>query len=281
MSSSFLLSKENLQQASSIISDLRFLVIGETCTDVWVYGASTRLSPEAPIPILKVSRDSKRVSSLGMSANTRQNLCSLGVKRENISHVTQNELIIKQRFVDEHHNVHVLRLDTEDECSPLVLDAIDFTLQNYDAIVISDYDKGFITNEFAKALCKKAKEKSIHVFVDTKKNDIECYCDATIIKVNEKERKSLISTRHNPAMLVTTMGSLGAEFENKLYKTNSRQVCDVTGAGDVFLAGLAITYTVTKNIHHSIMFANHVAGMSVEKFGTVSIDLEEACSEWK
>ena len=116
----------------------KVLLIGDSCTDEYVYGICERLNPEAPVPILKKTRVE---TQKGMAWNVRENLMSFGIE---VYILTQEERIVKRRFIDERYNQQLLRVDVEDSNKPLDYDLPE---DNFDALVISDYDKGFITTE--------------------------------------------------------------------------------------------------------------------------------------
>ena len=86
----------------------KVLLIGDSCTDEYVYGICERLNPEAPVPILKKTRVE---TQKGMAWNVRENLMSFGVE---VYILTQEERIIKRRFIDERYNQQLLRVDVED-----------------------------------------------------------------------------------------------------------------------------------------------------------------------
>ena len=128
---------------------LKVLIVGDSCVDVYHYGICTRLSPEAPVPVFKLSHTEKKE---GMALNVAQNLRAFGVEVEVI---TNPESITKERFIDLHTKSHLLRVDTGESqrLAPLssrVIEEIDFSL--YDAIAIVDYNKGFLNKAAASAL---------------------------------------------------------------------------------------------------------------------------------
>ena len=120
----------------------KVLLIGETCEDEYLYGTVDRISPEAPVPILNYERTE---TSLGMSANVKKNLESFGVF---VNHITNKNRIIKRRIVDKNSNQQLLRIDSGDRVDPLRVSEVKsaFLHMQYDAVVISDYDKGYLTN---------------------------------------------------------------------------------------------------------------------------------------
>ena len=89
------------------------LLIGDSCTDEWAYGSCDRLSPEAPIPVMKFR---EHQSAPGMAANVYANLKSLGIE---VNFITNKERIVKTRYVDEKSNQQIMRLDTEPDIKPL------------------------------------------------------------------------------------------------------------------------------------------------------------------
>ena len=246
---------------------LKILVIGDSCKDIYHYGICERISSEAPIPIMK---EQKTIIVKGMSSNVAENLKSFGVL---VWHITNRKTIRKHRFVDLRFNQHLLRVD-EGETEPL--DRVNiktiYDIQLPDVVIISDYNKGFLTSEDCKQICEYYDLKKIPVFVDTKKNNIECFYNA-IIKINEHEYRKLKNKENKN--LIVTLGSRGAQWNKKIYPTDKVELSDVCGAGDVFLSSLVYEYMLTKSIEDAIIFANKCASYSVTKFGTHVLTPEE------
>ena len=120
---------------------MKVLLIGDSCEDRYFYGDVKRLNPEAPVPILEYRRG---VTSQGMVWNVRANLISFGVE---VFLSTHPEEIIKTRYIDEKSNQQIMRYDEEPEITPIPYEFPDEWKSTYDALVISDYNKGFITQE--------------------------------------------------------------------------------------------------------------------------------------
>ena len=116
----------------------KVLLIGDSCVDQYVYGTCDRINPEAPVPILKYSR---KESVDGMAYNVRNNLQAFGL---DVTTITQEEDIFKTRYIDERYSQQILRVDTEGHLKPL---GYDLPQDRFNALVISDYDKGFITSK--------------------------------------------------------------------------------------------------------------------------------------
>lgn len=242
----------------------KILLIGDSCIDEYVYGSCERLNPEAPVPILKYGRKETRK---GMAWNVRENLRAFGLE---VYMITNQENIVKTRYIDERYNHQILRVDTEDPLKPMNYDLPD---EKFDALVISDYDKGFITQD---KLFHLVFNSRIPVFVDSKKTYLpESNC---FIKINESESKLLKSKHDN---LIVTKGSGGAEFDGVTYPGEKVSVFDVVGAGDTFLSSLVYFYLVYGTIEKAIPFANKAASIAVQNFGTYVLtqeDINEICN---
>ena len=120
---------------------MKILVIGDSCTDVFVYGSCTRLCPEAPIPVFNPS---KTITNQGMAGNVVENLRALGVRKTEL--ITNTEQIQKTRYVETKSNQMLLRVDGNDKVSnSFDYRKVDF--ESYDAVIVADYDKGYLTYE--------------------------------------------------------------------------------------------------------------------------------------
>jgi len=246
------------------------LLIGETCEDSYIYGTVDRISPEAPIPILNYERTE---TSLGMSANVKNNLESFGVF---VNHITNKKLIKKKRFVHSGSNQQILRVDEDNFVDPIKPSEVRsaFLHLNYDAVVISDYDKGFLTTQDLKVFCQNFKGP---VFIDTKKRDL--FTEPNVIfKINQREYNNLI-TKPEPQHLIVTKGSSGVEYCKLLYPVDKVNVFDVVGAGDTFLAAFVYAFLQYENhearLDSSIRFANKAAAISVQHYGCYILTQED------
>jgi D-beta-D-heptose 7-phosphate kinase/D-beta-D-heptose 1-phosphate adenosyltransferase len=249
----------------------KILVIGDACLDIYYFGTCDRLSPEAPVPVYERKSVETRK---GMCLNVAANLRSMGHE----VHVDKNREIIKKiRIVDERSGQHILRVDEEPEIT--AIDVRKYSskrndLSFYDAMVISDYNKGYIPQGLVADIIENARKIDIPIFVDSKKKDLSSF-DGCIIKINEKERANITSLP-SQYELITTLGPKGCSWRNKTFSTKKVDVHDVCGAGDVFMSGLVHMYlTTNKNMEASIKFANKCAAESVSKFGTCVIKLSE------
>jgi D-beta-D-heptose 7-phosphate kinase/D-beta-D-heptose 1-phosphate adenosyltransferase len=243
----------------------KILVIGETCLDRYVFGACERISPEAPVPILNIEETGTLVKE-GMASNVSTNIISLGQETDL---VTTSNTMTKTRFIDKKTKQQILRVDEFDSCQPMIRAYLDLHLVNdYDATVISDYNKGFLTQEFLERIVPKLPQP---VFVDTKKKDLSPFKNC-IIKINESESKE-IKNLPDSSKLIVTIGSRGAKYGGEILTTNPCEVIDVCGAGDTFLSALAVHYCQFKNIRDAIRFANKCARVTVQKTGVYNVTL--------
>jgi D-beta-D-heptose 7-phosphate kinase / D-beta-D-heptose 1-phosphate adenosyltransferase len=253
-----------------------FLVIGETCRDVFIYGSSKRLSPEAPVPVFTPEME---VCTHGMAKNVYYNLLSL-VKQHSNNHSVYNYLSLhsasKVRYVDKKTNHYFLRVDTGDD----KYDKIDFTdeleklLKNADCVLISDYDKGFLNIDDIIKISKSVRG-GCPIILDTKKKVKQLLPYVTFIKINSKEYAENVDAEdivHYSDRLIVTLGENGTMYEGKTYPSPSPQnTIDVSGAGDTFMASFSFKYIEGGDIVSAINFANKCASEVVIKKGVATI----------
>ena len=247
----------------------RLLVIGESCVDVFSYGECDRLCPAAPVPVFRATETKKHLKkeSGGRAMNVYANMLSLGANAEIYTNDTWKE-ISKTRYVDYRTNYIILRLDANEHlygrCN---LEEIDFT--NYDAAVISDYDKGFVTKEDIEYI-------SSHIpitFLDTKKIIGPWANNVSYIKINnnEFERTKYKISNELTNKIIVTLGPDGCRYNDLVYPVPEVEIRDTSGAGDTFMAALAIEYMHSGNIVKAIKFANNCATKTVQKKGVTTI----------
>ena len=240
----------------------KVLLIGDSCTDIYHYGTIDRISPEAPIPVLLTKN---LLSCPGMAANVNNNFKAFGIDTD---FITNKEPITKTRFLDIKTGQHLLRVDKEK-----TLKEIDDLpkLDKYTAIVISDYNKGFLSYNHIEQIINTSK---VPVFIDTKKRDLKRFKNA-IVKINEREFKNRTSECDN---IIVTLGSNGVLYKNDIIPAPKVEVFDVCGAGDTFLAGLVCKYINSKDMIASINFANKAASITVQHSGVYSLTKKDLMS---
>ena len=243
-------------------------MIGDSCVDKFIYGTCDRLSPEAPVPVLKHTETKKMP---GMAGNVTQNVKAF---TNSVTLLTQKNKIEKIRYVDSKSNQHIMRFDIEpapDKNDVFLSKKCQHTDSaidgNYDVVIISDYDKGFLRRAHALEFTSRMKTM---VYVDSKKRDLSCFVNS-IIKLNNSEHRLAAHTICNSSLLVKTMGSRGASHAGCIYPSQPVEVFDVSGAGDTFLASFAVYHAVTTDIVSSIKFANKCASIAVQRKGTYAL----------
>ena len=245
---------------------MKIIVIGESCKDVFVYGDVKRLSPEAPVPVFNPT---ETISNFGMSGNVVQNLKSLDSDLE-IVHWYQDERITKTRYVDHKSNHMFLRVDDgENKIKPLYFNSSKLDeLKTADAIIVSDYNKGFLTEEMLFEITKHSKFSVI----DTKKQISDVLVEGfNFIKLNESEFTKHKFNDQSLDKILITLGSDGAKHRGKAYPSpDPKETIDVSGAGDTFTASFTLKYLQTNNVEESIIFANKMASIVVSKRGVTT-----------
>ncbi|MCV3337714.1 MULTISPECIES: D-glycero-beta-D-manno-heptose-7-phosphate kinase [unclassified Campylobacter] len=290
----------------------KILVVGDFMVDHYIWCDCTRISPEAPVMVMKSQKEDKR---LGGAGNVYANLKSLGAEVFALGLVGDDE---SGRFLKENlnakllvekdrktplksrvlsHSQQVLRLDDENDFDTKLEDEIiqeyKKIAKDYDAIVLSDYAKGILTSKVTKALIEHANTLNLPILIDPKGSDFSKYQNATLLTPNKKEaiqalgvekidnlEKALKKLKDdlNLAYSIITLSEEGiALFDEKLHiiPAKALEVYDVTGAGDSVIAMLAYTLALKVDIVKACELANDAAAVVVAKVGSVSVSLEE------
>jgi len=234
---------------------LNILLIGDSCIDEYQYGLIERLSPEAPVPVFQFLR--KEIKP-GMAANVKANLEAFGC---NVNFLT-GDTSTKTRLIDSRSKQHIVRIDNDVRSTPLRIDSEIPGI--YDAIVVSDYNKGTVSYELVEDI---RQHYTGPIFIDTKKTDLARF-EGCYVKINSLEN-SLAKTVCTD--LIVTMGKQGAVYNEITYPTPNVEVADVCGAGDTFLAALVCSFLNTQDIEQAITFANHAAGKTVQHSGVYAL----------
>lgn len=295
------------------LKPIRVLVAGDFMLDRYTFGSVGRISPEAPVPVLKIT-DQKSLP--GGAGNVALNLAALDacvhvlgrigsdtggdqlkslLEAENIN--TDNLLTeegfstpVKNRIVGS--SQQMLRIDHEQTHSLPDSYLSELTFPDVDLIAISDYNKGFLTRALLKALVKHGQKLGIPVLVDPKGTDFTKYRGVTLIKPNYKEALSaanstgleeaaqfLLKQTKADHLLITRskegMSLFNDQFVHTHFPVRSKEVQDVTGAGDTVLAALSLALANQLPIDSAVHLANIAAGISIEKLGCARITLAE------
>lgn len=306
----------------------RIAVVGDLILDHYVYGEVTRMSPEAPVPVVTVLQEQYCPGGAG---NLACNIAALGGKPFLVSSVGNDEhgrllaqeldrrgvdvqalvcdttklTTIKTRIIAKER--HVVRVDREDcrDVTPAVIETalwllfLGFESKNIDAVVISDYRKGFITKELAQYITPACGLHNKVLVVDTKPSHMEFFKGATVFTPNKNEAEIMVGRniendhdiedagktlqRMTGAHIVLKLGEAGmALFEGEKYKrfsATARVVRDVVGAGDTVCAALSLACAAGASLSEAADIANTAAGIAVSKADTATVSLAELKQE--
>lgn len=288
--------------------------------DVYSAGKATRISPEAPVPVLLRKREESKYV-LGGAANVAVNLQTTGVNVAlfsvvgqdangkilekqladvgiNTDYVFQDESRItttKLRYIGQ-NNQQLLRVDMEEvwdiqwELVESKLKILKESLHEYSLLVLSDYQKGFLTQKVSQYLIELANTHTIPILVDVKGQQYNKYKGAFLLKPNREELRLLtgmpVDTIEDATKAACCLcGMVGCQYvlatlgvdgmvlsDNKglvqYERSMAQEVYDVTGAGDTFIAYLAAELAKGTDILEAVKIANYAAGVQVSKTGT-------------
>jgi rfaE bifunctional protein kinase chain/domain len=286
----------------------RILVLGDLMMDKYIWGDVSRISPEAPIPVVVAKNDT---SCLGGAGNVGHNLQSLGALPVLIGvvgkdkegdwikkNVSDNRGIfvsktrpttVKTRIMA--HHQHVVRVDMEEKksISAQMSDKIFRFIQQekFDALIISDYNKGLITDSLVKKLLSFTQQKKIPVCVDPKVEHFLSFSPVTLITPNHLEAERFVQHACHSDQEVekageTILSKISTDYlilkrgEQGLHvPTLAKEVYDVTGAGDTVIAVSSLALLAGASIQEAALLANLAAGIVVGKLGTATLSSAE------
>ena len=252
---------------------MKVLVIGDIIIDKYIYGTSERLSPEAPVPVVKYLRE---VQSLGGAGLVYENLKSLGVDVTLFE--TKQPSSIKTRVICDGHYITRIDDDKDADSNDILTNVLKNDFSQWDYVILSDYDKGVLDN--AKQIIAHINSQGPKVIVDPKRYAYN-YEGAWLVKPNNNEYTKFEFDEWQGNIITTDAGhSVSATIDNIEYTIPVEQVevSDVTGAGDCFLA--AFVYGLTKEYTYEKCLQLAVKGSTeaVTHVGTHTLtvsDLEE------
>ncbi len=319
------INKKRTEQILGTARDRRIVVLGDVMLDEFIWGDVSRISPEAPVPVVDVKRES---THLGGAANVLANLLSLGadgcvvgiighdyaadrirlsLKEKSASQRDEclvaaegRPTTIKTRIIA-HHQM-VVRADRENrtpingEIEQRIISVALAALENADALVVSDYDKGVITRRVLESVLPEAYQR-MPVLIDPKLRNFDWYQPATLVTPNHHEAFRITGVDESSELpletaasrireilscdaVLITRGDRGMvlfERDNPAVKveTAAREVFDVTGAGDTVIATLALALAAGASMTEAALLANQAAGIVVGKLGTATATKEE------
>mgnify|MGYP001163927144 FL=1 len=249
---------------------MKVLVIGDEIVDQYIYGTSTRISPEAPVPIINKTHEHR---SRGGAALVFDNLKSLGVDTTLFD--TGQQVSVKTRIISDGH--YITRLDEDSYAnSDEVMQKVYYKdFSEYDIVVLSDYAKGVLGN--SKEIIDHLLKYDVKIIVDPK-NQQHKYEGAWLVKPNQKEMTDYNFNDWKGNIITTNAGkSVTATIDGENYEIPVQQVevNDVTGAGDCFLA--AFVYGLTKEYSYEkcLQIAVNASTESVKHRGTYIVKEED------
>lgn len=303
-------------------SKCKILIIGDIILDKYYFGNVERISPEAPVPVVCIKKEESR---LGGAANVANNISSLGGqatlcgiighdlfgkeierlgRKNNINLsllATAQPTITKARIIG--GKQQIARLDYEEKLELSDLEMFDTKrricqlLPDCQILVISDYGKGFMCNEFCQFLIEEAHHLMIPTIIDPKGKNWNKYTGADIVTPNVKELSEIVGYNvpntdeaitsaaeevirtNNLASLLVTRSEKGMSLIGKNapihIPTHSEEVFDVSGAGDTVVAAFSICLAAGYDLPTAMKMANIAAGIVVKKIGTATLTVEE------
>ena len=287
--------------------DKKIVVIGDVMLDKYIIGNSTRISPEAPVPIIEAKEE---FYECGGAANVAANIASLEGKVALFGFVGKDESgailkkLLEEKGIEYYFgsnsittlkirpkvkNQQLLRIDYEDrtkkEFDEQMIDAMKQEISNSDLVVVSDYAKGTISPE----LMRFVKASGKRIIADPKPKNMSLFYNTFLIKVNESE--ALEMSKENDiykagrnmrgslkSNIVITRGEKGMVlFSEKELEipTYAKEIYDLSGAGDTTLSALALSIAAGASIEEAAIISNHAAGIAVGKAGTYHVKLSE------
>lgn len=248
-----------------MLADKKILVLGDQSLDRYHWCNVRDFNPEGPIPILDIVEHDVRP---GMAANVAENLRSFAPAQ--LDRIFGTEVSIKNRYMDRRSRRCLIRIDQDAQSNAV---AVPGNLDQYDAVVVSDYNKGSITLDVVLDIRGRY---SGPIFVDTKIRDLGRLQGCTI-KINEREWNHRISDLPD---VIVTKGALGATYQGKNHPAPLTDAHDVCGAGDTFLAALVAGYLRWHDMHRAIDLALAASARAVQHVGTYRLstkDIEDIC----
>ena len=318
------LDKSQINNLLRNTSSLNVCVIGDCMLDHYIWGDVERISPEAPVPVVNIDKDTYRLGgACNVALNLRQMGCNVSLMgligqdaagnmlhrllEENGITVAEDNFnreistIVKTRVIV--RNQQLCRLDREsfftEKQSERLMALLRTTIQNFDAVIVSVYNKGTISQALLDLLVELKQQKTFFLAVDPKPAHELEYDGVDLLKPNRSEALQLsgvspkphasfpleavakrILDRYHLKYLAITLGSeglalLNADSEGRVYPAQDREVFDVSGAGDTALAALVVAFCLKMPVEIAATFANVASGIVVGKVGTAAVSLEE------
>ena len=252
---------------------MKVLVLGDVIIDKYIYGTSTRISPEAPVPVITYIEEKETRGGAGL---VYENLKSLGVDVDLFE--TQGQVSVKTRIICDGHYVTRIDDDAQANGTEVLKQVQETNFSQYDYVLLSDYNKGVLDE--AREIIKHINTFNCKIIVDPKENQW-FYEGAWLVKPNYSEFESLEFDNWQGNIITTNAGEeVIATIDGKRYEVpvDNLEVADVTGAGDCFLASFVYALTKGYDCEKAIKVAVRGSTESVKHAGTYILkkaDLED------
>ena len=252
---------------------MKVLVLGDVIIDKYIYGTSTRISPEAPVPVITYIEEKETRGGAGL---VYENLKSLGVDVDMFE--TSGQVSVKTRIICDGHYITRIDDDAQANGTEVLKQVQETNFSQYDYVVLSDYNKGVLDE--AREIIKHINTFNCKIIVDPKENQW-FYEGAWLVKPNYSEFESLEFDNWQGNIITTNAGEeVIATIDGKRYEVpvDNLEVADVTGAGDCFLASFVYALTKGHDYEKAIKIAVRGSTESVKHAGTYILkkaDLED------
>ncbi len=317
----------SLIEAFSQIKRKKVLLVGDLILDRYTFGVAQRISPEAPVPVLNVDHEDIRLGGVG---NVAYNLSALNQDVTVLSRIgrdSSGDLILESfknagiasdnLLIDSTYQTptkvrliassqQIARIDYEkitpisDSIHAEVLERIPELVENADIIAISDYAKGFLTDQIISFLIQKANEKGIPVVTDPKGTRFDRYSGTTLLKPNFQEACAAAHLSSNSSIeeiaknlhdklkmdvLMITRSENGISLfyrdgRSEHFAVSKKEVRDVTGAGDTVLSVLVSGIVSGLDLAQTIPLCNIAASLAIEKVGCAVVSWDEIAGRY-
>ena len=318
--------KSQINKILDKIPSLKVLVVGDCMLDHYLWGDVHRISPEAPVPVVKIERDTYR---LGGACNVALNLKSLGAQVELMGPMGKDAAglqmqqllkdaaitvdaanfrealtsVVKSRVIARNQQLCRLDRDTilEETATAYFEEILEQKVKNADAVLVSDYAKGAVTQRLLDCLVELKQKYPFFLAMDPKPTHALNYRGLDLLKPNRSEAlllsglasndpfsvqkvTELIRQKYDLKTLAITLGEEGlalssSENSCQVYPTFSREVFDVSGAGDTALAALTLAFCADVSEEAAAFFANCASSVVVGKLGTATVTSEEILND--
>jgi rfaE bifunctional protein kinase chain/domain len=323
--------RERYQEIVRGFAGRSIVVLGDLMIDEYLWGNATRISPESPVMVVEVERDS-RVP--GGAANVVNNLLALGARVSVLGIVGDDEmgLALRTALVDSGadvagivtdpnrpttrktrvvaHSQQVMRVDREqthpisDTVADELLDHLNSALRNGEALLVSDYNKGVLTDRLAREAVTMTRHFDVLLTANPKPPNAKFLAGADVITLNQSEAEALAGSHKfsgkidldgagtelaaalDVKALIVTRGSFGLSLwcrsgESHHIPAHPVEVYDVAGAGDTVISALTAGAAAGAAIHEAAEVANHAAACVVRKLGVATVTPEELLADWR